>query len=102
MQEAEYFMEIAEYIKPELLIVALALYFLEAAVRKSAVIQEKYILLLTGAAGIVICSLYVFATCECGGGKDIAMAAFTAVTQGIVVAGISTYAKQIVSQIGKK
>ena len=62
-------MEITEYIKPELIVVALALYFLDMALRKSSVIQDKYIIFLTGLAGILICSLYVFATCECGGGK---------------------------------
>ena len=94
-------MEITDYIKPELIVVALALYFLDMALRKSSVIQEKYILFITGLAGILICSLYVFATCECGGPRDVAMAAFTAVTQGIVVAGVSTYVKQIIGQIGK-
>ena len=95
-------MEITEYIKPELIVVALALYFLDMARRKSSVIQDKYVIFLTGLAGILICSLYVFATCECGGPKDVAMAVFTAVTQGIVVTGVSVYAKQIIGKIGKK
>ena len=37
-----------------------------------------------------------------GGPKDVAMAVFTAVTQGIVVTGVSVYAKQIIGKIGKK
>ena len=41
-------------------------------------------------------------TCECGGAKDVAMAAFTAVTQGIIVTGVSAYAKQIISRMSKK
>ncbi len=32
----------------------------------------------------------------------VALAAFTAVTQGIVVTGVSVYAKQIIGKIGKK
>ena len=95
-------MEITEYIKPELIVVALALYFLDMALRKSALIQERYIVFLTGSAGILICALYVFAVCGCSGQKDVAMAAFTAVTQGIVVTGVSVYAKQIIGKIGKK
>ena len=95
-------MEITEYIKPELIVVAVALYFLDMALRKSAVIQEKYIIFLTGLVGILICSLYVFATCEWNGAKDAAMAAVTAVTQGIVVTGVSAYAKQLITRIGKK
>ena len=97
-------MEITEYIKPELIVVALALYFLDMALRKSTVIREIRISIffLTGLVGILICSLYVFATCECSGAKDAAMAAFTAVTQGIVVTGVSAYAKQIITRISKK
>ena len=34
--------------------------------------------------------------------KDVAMAAFTAVTQGIIVTGVSAYAKQIISRMSKK
>ena len=60
-------MEITEYIKPELIVVALALYFLDMALRKSALIQERYIVFLTGSAGILICALYVFAVCGCSG-----------------------------------
>ncbi len=44
-------MEITEYIKPELIVVALALYFLDMALRKSSVIREKYIFFLTGLVG---------------------------------------------------
>ena len=69
-------MEITEYIKPELIVVALALYFLDMALRKSSLIQDKYVIFLTGLAGILICSLYVFATCECGGAKDCPAAIF--------------------------
>ena len=44
-------MEITEYIKPELIVVALALYFLDMALRKSSVIREKYIFFLQGLWG---------------------------------------------------
>jgi len=43
----------------------------------------------------------VFATCTCGTGQDIAMAIFTAITQGILIAGLSTYVNQIVKQANK-
>ena len=69
-------MQVTDYIKPELLVVALAIYFLDIGLKKSAVIKEKYILLLNGAIGIVICALSVFATTPCSGPKDAAMAAF--------------------------
>ena len=50
---------------------------------------------------IAICAIYVFATCTCGTGQDIAMAIFTAITQGILIAGLSTYVNQIVKQANK-
>ena len=63
--------------------------------------KDKYIPLINGAVGIVICAIYVFATCVCTGSQDIALAVFTAITQGILVAGLSTYVNQIVKQTGK-
>ncbi len=94
-------MEFTDYIKPELIIVAVALYFLDMGIRKSGAVKEKFIPLIIGAAGIVICGLYVFAACECMGPADIAMAAFTSVTQGLVVAGVSIFAKQIIKRSEK-
>ena len=57
--------------------------------------------LILGGISIVICAIYVFATCTCGTGQDIAMAIFTAITQGILIAGLSTYVNQIVKQVNK-
>lgn len=93
--------QIMNYIKPELLIVAVVLYFIGTALKKATLVKEKYILLILGGTGMVICGVYVFATCECNTGKEIAMAVFTAVTQGIVVAGLSTFVNQIVKQSRK-
>ena len=35
-------------------------------------------------------------------GQDIALAVFTALTQGVLVAGLSTYVNQIFKQSGKE
>lgn len=93
-------MEITDYVKPELLIVAIVLYFIGRGVKQSETIKDKYIPAINGAVGIVICGIYVFATCTCGNFRDMAMAAFTAITQGILVAGLSTYVDQIIKQAG--
>ena len=50
----------------------------------------------------MFCGIYVFATCTCEDGKQIAMEIFTAITQGILVAGLSTYINQIIKQSGKE
>lgn len=95
-------MQITDYIKPELVVVAVVLYLLGVAIKKSQLLDTKYIPLINGGAGILVCMLYVFANSSFGSAKDIAMAAFTAITQGVLVAGLSTYVHQTVKQIKNK
>ena len=94
-------MEITDYVRPELLVVAVVLYFLGRWIKQSETINDKYIPLINGAVGILICGIYVFASCTCHTGQDLAMAAFTAITQGVLVAGLSTYVNQLIKQAGK-
>lgn len=93
--------EITNYVKPELIVVAIALYFVGMALKQAQAVKDKYIPLILGGISIAICAIYVFATCICGTGQDIAMAIFTAITQGILIAGLSTYVNQIVKQANK-
>ena len=93
--------QLANYVKPELIVVAIALYFVGMALTQAQAVKDKYIPLILGGVSIVICAIYVFATCTCSSGQDIAMAIFTAVTQGILIAGLSTYVNQIVKQTNK-
>ena len=93
--------QIMNYVKPELIILAVVLYFLGMWMKQSQTVKDKYIPILLGCIGVVFCAIYVFATCSCSTPQDIAMAAFTALTQGILVAGLSTYINQIIKQ-GKK
>ena len=95
-------MQIKDYVKPELLVVAVVLYFIGMWLKQSETVKDKYIPLINGLIGVAICAIYVFATCACGSGQDIALAVFTALTQGVLVAGLSTYANQIFKQSGKK
>lgn len=94
--------QILNYVKPELLIVAVVLYFAGIGLKKTEAIADKYIPLILGAAGIVICAVWVIASCPLGTGQEIVMAVFTAVVQGILVAGLSTYVNQVVKQVKKK
>lgn len=95
-------MQIKDYVKPELLVVAVVLYFVGTWLKQSETVKDKYIPLINGGIGIVICAIYVFATCVCTNSQDIALAVFTAVTQGILVAGLSTYVDQLLKQSGKE
>lgn len=94
--------QIIHYVKPELLVVTVVLYFIGMGIKKSESIKDKYIPMILGMLGIVMCGIYVFATCTCEDGNQIAMEIFTAITQGILVAGLSTYINQIIKQSGKE
>ena len=93
--------QITNYIKPELIVVAVVLYFVGMGLKQAQAVKDKYIPLILGGAGIVLCAVWVLATSPLGTGQDIAMAVFTAVVQGILVAGLSTYINQIIKQANK-
>ena len=76
------------YVKPELLVVAVVLYFVGVFLKQAETVADKYI--------------YVFATSTVTGGQEVAMAIFTAITQGILVAGLSTYVNQVIKQVSKE
>ena len=93
--------QIIEYIKPELITVAVVLYFIGLGLKKAEAVADKYIPLILGAAGIILCAFWVPATEPLKDGQEIAMAVFTAVIQGILTAGLSTYVNQIIKQVRK-
>lgn len=93
--------QIMNYVKPELVVVAIVLYFFGVALKQSQTVKDKYIPLILGGVSIVLCAVWVLATSEIGTGQQAAMAVFTAVTQGILVAGLSNYVNQIIKQTQK-
>lgn len=93
--------QILNYVKPELLVVAVALYFIGMGLKKAQTFKDKYIPLILGVIGIVLCAIWVLGTSPLGTGQDIAMAIFTAIVQGILVAGLSTYINQVIKQTNK-
>ena len=94
--------QILNYVKPELLAVTVVLYFIGVGLKKAQAVTDKYIPLLLGGIGIVLCTIWVLASCPLGTGSEIATAAFTAIVQGILVAGLSNYLNQIFKQISKE
>lgn len=93
--------QIMNYVKPELIVVAVVLYFIGMGLKQAQAVKDKHIPLILGGAGILLCAVWVLATSPLGTGQDIAMAVFTAIVQGILVAGLSTYINQIVKQANK-
>lgn len=93
--------QILNYVKPELLVVTVVLYFIGMGFKKAQAIKDKYIPLLLGACGILLATIYVIATCSLSNTQEIAMAVFTSIVQGVLVAGLSTYVNQVVKQLNK-
>lgn len=100
-QEESIMEQIMNYVKPELIVVAIVLYFCGMALKQTQMVKDKYIPMLLGAGGIVLCGIWVLATSPLGNGQEIAMAVFTAIVQGILMAGLSNYVNQIIKQANK-
>ena len=51
--------------------------------------------------GILLCGIWVFANSTMGTVQEALMAVFTAIVQGVLVAGLSTYVNQLIKQAKK-
>ena len=94
-------MNYQEYIKTELLILVPVLYFLGIGLKKSKM-PDKWIPLILGISAVVMSAIWVIATADISGVQEAASAIFTAVTQGVLVAGASVYANQLYIQAKKE
>lgn len=91
-------MNFEEFIKPELLILIPVLYLIGIGIKKSKKISDSLIPIILGGVGVLLSALWVFAMSDVSNGKEIAVAIFTAVTQGVLIAGASVYANQFIKQ----
>ncbi len=94
-------MNYQDYIKPELLVLIPVIYLIGIGLKKSK-LTDKWIPLILGGASVLLCALWVLATSEIGGLRDLATALFTSITQGVLLAGTSVYANQLYVQKGKE
>lgn len=93
---------ILNYVKPELMVVAIVLYFVGMALKKAEYIQDKFIPIIIGIFGVMLSLVWVLATSTMNGYQDVLLAVFTAIIQGILCAGLSTYVNQTIKQLGKE
>lgn len=93
-------MDITEYIKPELLVLIPVMYLVGVAIKKSEV-KDKVIPWILGAISIVLSAIYTLATSDLNTAANIMLAVFTAITQGVLIAGASVYVNQLVVQTQK-
>lgn len=91
-----------EYIRPELLVVAVVLYFVGIGLKNIELIKDKYIPIILGVLGVLISAIYIVATSTISGYQEVLMVIFTSIVQGILVAGASVYINQIIKQNNKE
>jgi len=92
---------IMEYVKPDLVVLSVVLYLFGIGLKKSKEIDDRFIPIILGIFGVLLSTLYVVATSELDTAQHILLAVFTAIVQGILVTGLSTYVNQIIKQLGK-
>ena len=93
--------QIMNYIKPELAVLPGVLYFLGMALKNAQAVKDKNIPITLGAVGIALAALWVVSTSTITGWQSVVLALFTAIVQGVLAAGCSVYANQIVKQNNK-
>lgn len=93
-------MNLHEYIKPELLVLIPVLYLIGTAIKNSK-IADKFIPWILGGVSVVLSALWILSTSVPADASETALAIFTAITQGVLLAGASVYVNQLVKQTGK-
>lgn len=91
-------MDIMNYVKPELIVVAIVLYIIGVGIKKTESVKDKYIPYILGVGGIILSAIWVMANSSLGTVQEILMAIFTSIVQGILVAGLSNYVNQLIKQ----
>lgn len=94
-------MDIMNYVKPELIVVAIVLYIVGVALKKAQTVKDNAIPFILGAGGIILSAIWVLANSLLGTMQEVLMAVFTSIVQGILVAGLSTYVNQLIKQAQK-
>lgn len=86
---------ISEFIHPELITLIPALYFIKSALNKAAIISPSKIQLIIVGIGIFIAALYTVAITPFESVRSVFMCVFVAATEGVIAAGCSSYAEQL-------
>lgn len=94
-------MNYQDYIKAELLVLIPILYLIGVSLKKSS-LPDKWIPAVLGIISVLLSAVWIIATGDISCIKDCAYALFTAVTQGILLAGASVYVNQIHLQSKKR
>lgn len=87
--------ELMNYIQPELLVLIPVLYLVGMGIKKTATIEDRWIPAILGVLGIIFAVMY--GMIDCGICLEVV---WVGIIQGILCAGCSVYANQLVKQVG--
>lgn len=90
-------MNFTEFIKPELLVLVVALAGLGVMLKNTEKIKDNYIPVILTVVSVALSCLYVLGTEGVS-----AVSIFTAIVQGVICAAVSVYGDQIYKQLVKK
>lgn len=86
-------MDYTQFIKAELLVLAVALYGLGLIIKHTEFIKNNYIPAVVAAVGVLLSCVYIFGT------EGISpVSVFTAIVQGIICASLAVFGDQIIKQ----
>lgn len=94
--------DIMQFIMPALLVLIPFLYFIGAALKKSQSVPDKNIPITLGIIGSLLALIFVLGTTENLNMQGALLAAFTAIVQGWLCAGMSVYVNQVIKQTKKE
>lgn len=93
---------VMQYVKPELLVLVPVLYLVAQGLKKAGLVANEKIPLALGGTGAALCALWLLGSSgPAQGVQGWAQLLFTALVQGLLVAGASVYCHQLVRQSQK-
>jgi len=90
-----------QFIKPELLVLIVVLYVIGLGLKSAQWFPDKDIPFVLNAIGIALAFIWVLANTQPVMPRDYFLMVFTAVVQGVLVAGASVNANQLYKQATK-
>lgn len=98
---AEFLEALREFVRPELLVLVPVMYFIGLGLKKWQRFKDNDIPVVLGLASAALAAMWVVPTSDIGTWQQVVLTVFTAITQGVLCAGISVYINQVWKQ-GKK
>ncbi len=89
-----------DYIKPEFLVLIPVLWFIGWVIKKSQ-IKNCVIPFILVALSVVLCLVYLLATSDLNGIKNVLMCVFLSFTQGVITTACAVFGDQIIKQAGE-